>query len=461
VPKGNSYKLTLLNLSSGSYFIIVESLDKTTGGKDVYSGSIRPVARRRAHKITMSAIKSMKHWQLNDEIPNRLPVLDRWLENAAQDLPLKGVTGLLIQYQLGNHVPQTQALIELGMAPGDIFWIDIPYTSTPAVREALRTMGIPAANFITSNFRLLDNYAQFQRLRVQSFLRRLFEKPSRHLLVLDDGSYVLEALACLQSRLQAISIVEQTTRGLIKIEESVALGFCSNGAAVCDALKRKLSTKFVFGTRDCCLVLGYGAIGQQVAFFLNEVQGIPRDRIHVNDPLSGRMESAAAVGFKKWSRDTLDIRFKLVIGCSGRDSFKLGDYVLLEDGAFLASATSGTVELSREHFIELTDSSPYDNIWIVRNDLDETNIHSNITLHFIDREAIFINGGFPVNFDGRINCVPAHYIQPTPTMMCAAAVQARSSSGKGLISFDPSFCSWLEGEFRRELADEAALIPNG
>jgi len=82
------------------------------------------------------------------------------------------------------------------------------------------------------------------------------------------------------------------------------------------------------------------------------------------------MESAAAAGFKKWLRDALDIRFKLVIGCSGRDSFKLGDYVLFEDGAFLASATSGTVEQSREHFIELADFSPYDDIWIVRDDLD-------------------------------------------------------------------------------------------
>jgi len=430
----------------------------------------------------MSTIQEMKHWQLNDEIPYRLPILDRWLETAAQDLPLKGVAGLLIQHQLGNHVPQTRALIELGMAPEDIYWIDIPYTSTPAVRKALQTLGIPAANFLISDFKLLDNYAQFQRLRVQGFLRWLFGKPPKHLLVLDDGSYVLEALACLKSRPQAISIVEQTTRGLIKIEESAALGFCSNefpivnvarsrpktlleppfiGAAVCDALKRKLGKRWVFGPTDHCLVLGYGAIGQQVALFLNEAQGIPRDRIHVNDPLGDRMESAAAAGFKNWSRDTFDIRFKLVIGCSGRDSFKLGDYALLEDGAFLASATSGTVELSREHFIELADSSPDDDIWIVRKGLDEMNIHGNITVHFIDREAIFINGGFPVNFDGRINCVPAHYIQPTPTMMCAAAVQAHNSSGKGLISLDPSFCSWLEREFRRELGDEAALIPNG
>jgi len=49
---------------------------------------------------------------------------------------------------------------------------------------------------------------------------------------------------------------------------------------------------------------------------------------------------------------------------------------------------------------------------------------ADLRFNFVDREATFVNAGFPVNFDGRVNCVPAHYIQPTPTMMCAAAVQA-------------------------------------
>ena len=408
-----------------------------------------------------------------------MPILDRWLENAAQGRPLAGVTALLIQHQLGNQVPQTRALIELGISPRDLYWIDIPYTSTPAVREAVRGLGVPAENFITGDFRLLDNYASFQRLRVQSFLRTLFEEPPERLLVLDDGAYMLEALACLRARLPYVAIVEQTTRGLIKIEESIALEFCSNefpivnvarskpktsleppfiGAAVCDALRRKLGASLVIGPNDHCLVLGYGAIGQQVASFVHGIQGIPRDHVHVYDVIKKRMENAAAAGFKKWSRTDRDVRFKLVVGCSGRDSFKLGDYVLLEDSAFLASATSGTVELSREYFIELAEASPYDDIWIDPKGLDETNVHSNLNIHFIDREATFLNGGFPVNFDGRVNCVPAHYIQPTPTMMCAAAVQAIRSSGKGLIDLDPSFCAWLTEEFRRELADEASLV---
>jgi S-adenosylhomocysteine hydrolase len=428
----------------------------------------------------MSATPNLKRWDLNEEIPHRMPVLDKWLERAAQDRPLEGVTALMIQHQLGNHVAQTEALFALGLAPRDLYWIDIPYTSTPVVREVLRALGVPAGNMMVSDFHLLDKYAPFQRLRVQRFLRDVFRDPPERLLVLDDGSYMLEALACIRQRPPSVAIVEQTTRGLIKIEESAALDACSRefpivnvarcepkatleppfiGVAVCDALRRGLGTLLHLGPRDRCLVLGYGAIGRQVASFAHTIQGFPRARVHVHDKDPERMRRAVADGFTAWTPQDRSVRFTLVIGCSGRASFRVGDHVLLEDGAFLASATSGTVELSREDFIELADASPEDDIWIVREGLDEFAVHSDLRFHFVDREATFVNGGFPVNFDGRVNCVPAHYIQPTPTMMCAAAVQAAGATEKGLLDLDRGFCRWLDAEFRTELGDEASLLP--
>jgi len=427
-----------------------------------------------------ATLPSFKHWVLTEEIPQSMPVLDRWLERAAQDRPLAGVTTLLIQHQLGNHVPQARALLDLGVAPKDLYWIDIPYTATPAVREAVCALGVPAQNMAVSRYHLLDRYTPFQRLRVQRFLRQLFTDPPQQLLVLDDGSYMLEALACFKRRLPRIAIVEQTTRGLIKIEESAALEACSRefpivnvarsapkttleppfiGAAVCDALRRRIGAALHVGPRDRCLVLGYGAIGRQVAEFAHSILGFPRERIHVHDTEGERVRTAVADGCRPWSKTDRDVRFRLVLGCSGRASFTIGDHVLLENGAFLASASSGTVELSREEFIELADASPYDDIEILRQGLDEFAVHSDLRVRFIDREATFVNGGFPVNFDGRVNCVPAHYIQPTPTMMCAAAVQAAHTAERGIIELDPEFSRWLDAEFRAELGDEVGLLP--
>lgn len=315
---------------------------------------------------------------------------------------------------------------------------------------------------------------------MQHFLLELFENPPERLLVLDDGSYLLEALAGLRRRrLPDVAIVEQTTRGLIKIEENAALEYCSRefpivnvarsrpkttreppfiGVAVTDALHRRLGSAVRAGLNDRCLVLGYGAIGQQVAAFVSSTQGFSRGCVYVFDKMEDRMRSAEADGFSLWEKDR-HLRFKLVIGCSGRASFTVGDYVFLEDGAFLASAMSGTVELSREDFIELADSNPADDIWIESEGLDVSRVHSDLRFHFVDREATFVNGGFPVNFDGRVNCVPAHYIQPTPTLMCAAAVQAVRSTRRGLLDLDPDFCRWLDAEFRAELADEASVLP--
>ena len=314
---------------------------------------------------------------------------------------------------------------------------------------------------------------------VQEFLQGLFENPPELLMVLDDGSYTLEALACLREPPMRIVIVEQTTRGLIKIEESAALAACAArypivnvarstpkmtleppfiGVAVCDALRRKLGSALHIGPADRCLILGYGAIGQQVAAFANEILGFPRDRVHVYDTDDGRVTSARAAGFQGWDRTDRTFRFRLVLGCSGRSSFTVGDHALLEDGALLASATSGTVELSREDFIELAEASPDDDIEIDRRGLDEFAVHSDLRFRFVDREAVFVNGGFPVNFDGRVNCVPGHYIQPTPTMMCQAAVQSLNASARGLIDLDTDFCQWLHTEFRAELGEEASLL---
>lgn len=421
---------------------------------------------------------ALAHWRITDEIPLRLPLLDRWLERAAQDRPLEGVTLLNIQHQLGNHVPQTVALIELGVAPTDIYWIEIPYSATPAVREVLYGLGIPKQNILVSDFHLLDDYANYQRARVQHFLHAFADDPPKLLLVLDDGAYMLETLAALRRPLPSLAIVEQTTRGLIKMEDSRALAQRARelrivnvarstpkvtleppfiGAAVTEALARRLAPRFAQTKKLSCLVLGYGVIGKQVAAFLAAELGFARASIYVSDVLDERMRQAEEDGFRTWNLEEA-VRFNVVVGCSGRASFHAGDYVFLEDGAVLASATSGTVELSREDFIELADAVPDDDIWIDRTGIDERLPHTDVPFHFVDRDVTFFNGGFPINFDGRVNCIPPHYIQPTPTMMCAAAVQAVSSTKAGLIELDPAFCTWLDSAFRLELAEEASVL---
>lgn len=413
----------------------------------------------------------LKRWNNDQSIPTSMPVMDLYLARHKDRQPFKDVTMLLIQHQLGNQVPQAKALIEMGLDPEKLFWLDIPYTATPLVCEHLiKNLGIPAGNFITTNYTILEPYANYQRRRTQEILRRFLDNPPEHLVVLDDGAYFIEAMATYKKRLPLVSIVEQTTRGFIKINGNAALKQTATsisminvaqsqpkttleppfiGYAIWDSLERRLKEK-ILPKKSKCLVLGFGSIGKNVASSLREA-GF--SDIYIFDTQRKKIKDALEKGYRIWDKIP-GPRFSLVVGCSGTSSFGIGDYVHLEDGALLASASSGSVELSRQNFIELAASHDQDDILLHTRELDVTNIHSDLHFDLLDRHAVFVNGGFPVNFDGRVNCIPAHYIQPTPVMMVEAARMAAQITKKGHHKFSPAFCKWLREEFIKELGDE-------
>jgi hypothetical protein len=137
-----------------------------------------------------------------------------------------------------------------------------------------------------------------------------------------------------------------------------------------------------------------------------------------------------------------------VVGCSGTTSFSVGDRVFLADDAILASSSSGAAELSREQFVELADAHKGDHVEIEdRKTLRSRNIHSPIRFRLVDRHATLLNGGFPVNFDGRVNCVPFHEIQLTRALMLAAAVQALDAPKPGIEPLARETCEWLVKRF--------------
>jgi hypothetical protein len=412
----------------------------------------------------------------NQDIPLKMEILERWVDKNRSLKPFVGVTALFIQHQLGNQIPQTSAMIELGLNPEKLFWLDVPYTSNAKVREALIRLGIPRRNFfVTNDYWVLDAYTPYQRRRVQTIIKDFLSDPPDRLLVLDDGAYFIEAASCFKERLPNVSVVEQTTRGFIKMESSPSMRLYGEsipvidvarsnpkstleppfiGRAVCAALLKKLEDQFSHIPRRRCLVLGFGAIGSHVAKFATDYLKFKRNHVYIFDPDENRCKEAESLGYSLWDKKKFNIKFQLVIGCSGNASFKINDFVYLENEAILASASSGSVELSREDFIELADSSKIDDIKILRNKFDIENIHSDIILQLVDREVTFLNGGFPINFNGRVNCIPTVYMQPTATMMVAASQQAVFCTTKGTVKLDPEFCSWIDIEFKAELGAE-------
>jgi S-adenosylhomocysteine hydrolase len=430
------------------------------------------VLRRRAHRAHAAQVSVT--WE-DQSVPATLPLLDALVaERVGDEQPLSDVTAVLIQHQLGSIVPLTRTLIRLGMDPHRIHWVDIPYTTNDTVRRELVGLGIPASNFAPSDYHLELPYAPYQRARVQELAVRLRGSidPDETLLVLDDGSYFIEAMSCFAGQLPSLRIVEQTTRGIIKIDGDASIREYSErstivnvaqcrpkktiegpliGQAVCRALLRELDGRLPDGSRTRCLVLGFGQIGQSVAAALVDHTAIPPHLIHVMDPSPDAQAAAAAAGFVVWDRRFPERRrFGLVVGCSGTTSFGPGDRVFLEDGAILASASSGSAELSREGFIELADTHRADDIYVYdREDLHERSLHSSIRIHLVDRAVTFLNGGFPVNFDGAVNCVPPRFIQATHALQVGAALEARTATRQGLLPVSDDLCCWVEDRFRQ------------
>ncbi len=183
-----------------------------------------------------------------------------------------------------------------------------------------------------------------------------------------------------------------------------------------------------------------------------------RKNIHIGEPNQIKRRNAVSLGHPIWERDPSEkARFKLVIGCSGRSSFGIGDRIFLEDGAHLASASSGASELSREEFIDLADGFPHDQIYVKnRKSLEKGSVHKDVEIRLVDRDVRFLNGGFPVNFTGEVNCVPPKYIQATHTLQLGAAVQAVKANARGLTHLNLPLCTFVTNAFRRMLKKETA-----
>jgi hypothetical protein len=132
--------------------------------------------------------------------------------------------------------------------------------------------------------------------------------------------------------------------------------------------------------------------------------------------------------------------FSLVIGCSGHSSFSPQDAHVLANEVTLVSASSGDEELSRKSFLAEAETIRVIRFFPLK---DEDSPHDDIVLSLNGKILTFLNSGFPINFDGRVNSVPPKYMQATRICMVAGAVQAATAKEAGLRSLNQRYSEWV------------------
>ena len=385
------------------------------------------------------------------------PLVER-LQARFGEAPLAGVTALLFQHQLLDQAAQLAALRDLGLDLARTWWVDIPYTAHEEVRATAVRLGVPPDQMIRCDrpfgdipaYRVLEPYAPYQLRRSLAIYRRLRREAPQHLLVLDDGAYFLAADACFERGFERVSIVEQTSRGYTKLAADASLRLAASrthlvdvarceaknllespfiGSAVSRAIKQDLDRLHEAGRLRArpeqlsYLLLGYGSVGSQVAASLEAELGEPS--IKVFEP-----DQRRSVPYPAWQRDT-DEHFDVVIGSSGQRAFGVGDHVFLADQAVLISTSSGAMEFDLRGIVEHASASDHDQVRVVTNGLDPTDVHGDIRVEFPGRRVTILNGGFPVNFRRGTISVPSRYIRVSNAMMVCGAVQAVLSEHPG------------------------------
>jgi threonine dehydrogenase-like Zn-dependent dehydrogenase len=192
-------------------------------------------------------------------------------------------------------------------------------------------------------------------------------------------------------------------------------------------------------------VLGYGVIGKAAVEALE--YRFPDAHITVVDTSDDALRRAHDGGSRRSVGKSLSVGqdYDLLVGCTGTTSFNVEDRQLLADDAVLASGSSAAIEFDRAGFVDLADYYPNDEIEVLdRANTRAAGIHADIRFRFEgERQATFLNAGFPVNFDGRSESLAAHMIQGTRSLIYSGVAQAIASPQPGLTTLSSDIDNWI------------------
>lgn len=218
-------------------------------------------------------------------------------------------------------------------------------------------------------------------------------------------------------------------------------------------------------------VLGYGAVGEQVARALRArgIEVVAYDPRFETD--AAMKAQAIAAGVTPLARDEAIGAGDMVVGCSGKGALDDDDYPTLKDGAVLVNGASGNHELGthafgnrggrwfREVAFEADKLMIVDGqisalfqgarVQLGSGDLGSAAQHRIMKDKRTGKEALVLRSGHVVNL-GRD--LPPEYIQLTRALVFASLLQASQEKRTGIIDLDATMQKAIEDAVRAHLA---------
>ncbi len=437
--------------------------------------------------VTQAAMDDQRWLQLSrapgarvplDELPLSMPLLDR-VGATAPAMLLRNTVLVAAQHLLGSTVGLIDWMHRWGLPYEQMFICGKVYSTHRLALWRLSELGVAVNpnSLVLTDAEVRDpefsydlRFATDVRATLTQagpVLNRLRDerKAPKQLLVLDDGASSIglllaePALAC-GARVAA---VEQTRRGarvvhnaspgsiafpIVNVAESAPkLGPEAEliGQSVVDELlirMRRIEGPGASLEGRQVAIVGYGSVGRAVASALRP-RGAQRTAVDI-DP-SGR-QRARDDGVTISSIDRESREADVIIGCTGVCVLET-DWAKSRRGrVYLASASSSDVEFRNDPGLR----------WKARlnpapeiDDSDHQRIHADFVYGDNPAQVIVLNGGYPVNFNGALDPIPAERIQLTRALLLSGLRQAVESVETGLRSFNEQEAASIASEYAR------------
>lgn len=350
-----------------------------------------------------------------------LPVLDNFLArypHLLDTLPLKNTLIVYIHHALQTSLNVLTGLERLGANPSNIYVLGKSYSENKHVVSMIKEKGI---NYQPCSLQVA--FGQYQKNFINDIhqLWRLVQQglsaTINDILILDHGGHAVTHIPSEIKDNYPVLGIEKTTAGtfqytktnkpnipLINVASSAAKRWLES-PLIAQAITKKIRpTIDAIPNDSLCAVIGFGAIGQAVYTLLKE-QG--------KSVITYDKQSAIA-GLATLD-DTLQ-QATYIFGCTGTDFTQdVADAMLTSqtDKVFLSCSSEDKEFLSLLTLITSTFS------------FNEHDVFADIHYRTVNGGLLTIlKGGFPVNFDGSGESVPADDIQLTRTLVMSGVIQA-------------------------------------